>query len=63
MMWRDPRVPDPVLMGMSRGWLAVVSRPDDERGATAVEWAMIVALVVAALVLVAALGAGWAGGA
>jgi Flp pilus assembly pilin Flp len=47
-------------MRVSRGWLGAGSRPD-ERGATAVEWMMIVGLAVAALVLVATLGSGWAG--
>ena len=36
--------------------------PDrDERGATAVEWMMIVALLLSAVVLVAALGTSFAG--
>ena len=33
----------------------------DERGATAVEWMMIVALLLSAVVLVAAFGSSWTG--
>jgi Flp pilus assembly pilin Flp len=33
----------------------------NERGATAVEWVMIVALLLSAVVLVAAFGASWTG--
>ena len=58
---REERMGDVAFAWCSR--LASVNTARDERGTTAIDWVMVVALCLSAVVLVLSFGGAWAGNA